>query len=134
MYGDAPIWNFKLLINKGVFLFQIYEDSIKLGTVFTYARETLEKTGHLPPSKVYDGEDGNDGEEQQDDDESTESITKTNDDTSKQDSDDEGKVLIAINFFQSCTIEDLFGLNGAASFCFQLPLLRDITNTSDITA
>ncbi|XP_076812065.1 SWI/SNF-related matrix-associated actin-dependent regulator of chromatin subfamily A member 4-like [Clavelina lepadiformis] len=27
----------------------IFEDSIKLNTVFTYARETLEKTGRLPP-------------------------------------------------------------------------------------
>lgn len=26
----------------------IYEDSIKIGTIFTYARETLEKTGQLP--------------------------------------------------------------------------------------
>lgn len=37
-------------------MFQIYEDSIKLNTVFTYARETLEKSGRLPPQQHDDVE------------------------------------------------------------------------------
>ena len=35
------------------FFLQIFEDSIKLNTVFTYARETLEKTGQLPTPQLY---------------------------------------------------------------------------------
>lgn len=48
-------------ILKSSLISQIYEDSIKLGTVFTYARETLEKTGQLPAasgrSDVASGDD-----------------------------------------------------------------------------
>lgn len=63
--------------------FQIYEDSIKLGTVFTYARETLEKTGLLPPLPRSDdqtGENNEDGEVLAQNDESKASVEEMEDD------------------------------------------------------
>ncbi|XP_039271733.2 SWI/SNF-related matrix-associated actin-dependent regulator of chromatin subfamily A member 2-like isoform X2 [Styela clava] len=55
----------------------IYEDSIKLNTVFTYARETLEKTGQLPALPKHDN---TPGDEDPDDDDN--SITQDKDDSS----------------------------------------------------
>ena len=77
---------------------QIFEDSIKLNTVFTYARETLEKTGQLPPQQHEDVE----GPDEDSTMTGTSSPVNGSRSEDEKDSDDERKQNIIINVVQIC--------------------------------
>jgi len=68
----------------------IFEDSIKLNTVFTFARETLEKTGQLPVQQVYIEEEEEESGEESGEEDGDRSRNNRNGDDDESGSDESG--------------------------------------------